>query len=119
MLNARTVEVEQYNAWRSMVLQTPGLLELWTAGLRGDELSEMDEERFMYLCSNYTWLGITSFERSLKLGRQETASQNVKLRGRMLRDNPGFKRWWGRNRDNIIGYGIEEYVIEVEAVAEQ
>ena len=117
VLDARTVELQQYNDFRAMLLEVPGLLDIWNSGLRGDSLSQLDDSRFLYTCQNYLWLSVTVFERSTELGRDSTAAGTVRQRGDLLRESAGFRRCWEDNRDTILAYGLSKYVESVEAVA--
>jgi hypothetical protein len=110
ILDARALELQQYNEFRALLVQTPDLLELWTAGLNGDVLDDLADEIYLTLCTSWLWLSVTAYERSLALDRLDTAEQTVRLRGETLRDRPGFRRCWESNRALIIGYGVQSYV---------
>jgi len=117
VLDARALELQQYNDFRTMLVETPGLQELWTRALNGEQLPANDEARFITLCTNYVWMSATAWERSVALGRQVTADHTVRIRGEQLRDSPGFRRCWQANRAMVVGYGLSEYATAVEAVA--
>ena len=114
-LNARTIEVQQYNDFRTVLAQDRELSDIWAKGLNGQALEPSESERFSHLCKNWLWMGITSHERSIELGRDETAKGGVILRAQELHNRAGFRRCWDDNRDIIRGYGFTEYVDAVEA----
>ena len=118
VLDARTTEVQQYNDFRTVLAQDKGLSEIWTKGLSGDALDSSESARFANLCTNYLWLGVSTYERSIELGRAVTAQGQVRRRGQRLNDNPGFRRCWDKNRAAVIEYGFSDYVEAVAAIAD-
>ena len=117
ILDARALELQQYNDFRNSIAQSREMAEIWSTGLAGEELDSIDAQRFNRLCVSYIWLSATAYERSMALGRNTTADFTVKLRGELLRDSPGFRRCWQAQKESVRGYGLASYVDAVEEIA--
>ncbi len=118
VLDARTTEVQHYNDFRIVVAQDKELSEIWTKGNSGDALDPSETARFVLLCNSYLWIGVSTYERSVELGRATTAQGHVRLRGQALHDKPGYRRCWDNERAMISEYGFSDYVEAVEAIAD-
>ena len=116
ILEARNYELERYNEFRAILVQDEKLSELWMKGLNGEDLGYLDSERFYNLCTSYLWLSVTTYERSIELGREDTANQTVKNRANEINSSPEFKDCWEKQKDSIKGYGIPDYVDAIEAL---
>ncbi len=118
LLAARATEVQQYNDFRSVLVQDQELTEIWAKGRAGDSLDSSETERFVLLCKSWLWMSVTTYERSIVLGRVETADGAARLMGQRLIDWPGFRRsCWDNEKATVHGYGLSEYVEAVEAAA--
>ena len=113
-LDARAIEVEQFNEFRSALIEDPALMRIWNDGLADEPLDPEGEERFAYLCSNLIWISAGSWERSIALGREDAAAATTATRAQMVGDSARFARCWRSMRDQLIPYGLAEYVREVE-----
>ena len=118
LLDARTTEVEQYNEFRSMLAQDKELSNIWVRGRNGEMLDAVEAERFGHLCKNNLWLSVTTWERSMELGRFATAEGTVNLRAQGIATRPGLRQCWESNREIVRGYGLAEYVSAVDAAIE-
>jgi len=118
LLDARTTEVEQYNEFRSLLAQDKELSDIWVRGRNGETLDASESERFDYLCVTNIWLSVTTYERSIELGRLETAEGTVNLRARGIATQPGIRDCWEANKDDVRSYGIAEYVSAVDAAVD-
>jgi hypothetical protein len=117
ILDARALEIQQYNDFNNSISQSREMAEIWSTGLAGEELDSIDAQRFDRLCESYVWLSAAAYERSLALGRNTIADFTVKLRGELLRDSPGFRHCWRAQKEIIRGYGLASYIDAVEEVA--
>ena len=113
-LEARTIEIEQFNNFRRALIEDPELLRIWNAGLADAELSEVDEDRFELLCANLVWISAGSWERSVALGRAAAASATTSIRAAMIEGSARFASCWEAMRGNLIPYGMGDYVQQVE-----
>lgn len=114
ILDARVIEIEQFNDFRSALIEDPELLGIWNSGLADKDLSPVDESRFDLLCSNMIWISAGSWERSVALGRIDAAAATTSIRTEMIEDSSHFARCWQNMRKNLIPYGLINYVREVE-----
>ena len=114
LMQARTIEIEQFNAFRSMVTQDRELARIWFDGLAGEELDSLSQARFYLLCQNIIWISVGSFERSTKLNRPVVAQGTVQIRANSIDASPSFRSCWIRHRQVIRLYGLGEYVDAVE-----
>lgn len=113
-LDARVIEVEQFNTFREMLLENPALLRTWNNGLADAELSAEDDARFYLLCTNLIWISAGSWERSIALDRMDAATATTSIRAQMINDSSRFARCWREIRRNLIPYGLADYVDDVE-----
>jgi hypothetical protein len=114
-LDARTIEVQQYNDFRTVLAENKELSDIWAKGIIGETLDSSESERFDHLCKNILWIGVTAHERSIELGRVDTARGGITSTARQLNNSSGYRRCWEDNRDIIRGYGFVEYVDAIEA----
>lgn len=113
-LEARTIEIEQFNDFRRVLIEDPELLRIWNAGLADEELNDVDEGRFELLCANLVWISAGSWERSVALGRTAAANATTSIRAGMIEDSSRFAACWEVMRGNLIPYGMGDYVQQVE-----
>lgn len=113
-LDARVIEIEQFNNFRNGLIEDPVLLKIWNTGLADADLSAEDEARFDLLCANIIWISAGSWERSVALDRMDAAAATTSLRTEMIRDSSRFARCWHSMRRNLVPYGLGEYVKAVE-----
>lgn len=118
LIDARTTEVEQYNEFRSLLAQDKELSDIWVRGQNGETLDAAEAERFGYLCSSNLWLSVTTWERSIELGRLATAEGTVNLRAQRIATRPGLRQCWESNKEIVRGYGFAEYVSAIDAAIE-
>jgi hypothetical protein len=114
VLQARTIEIEQFNSFRSMVTQDPELSRIWFNGLADKNLDASDEARFKFLCENNIWISIGSFDRSTELNRPVVAQGTVQVRADMIDSSSRFRSCWIGHREMIRRYDMEDYVEAVE-----
>lgn len=114
VLEARTIEIEQFNTFRSMVTQDAELSRIWFDGLADKELDSEDEARFGYLCENNIWISIGSFDRSSELSRPVVAQGTLQVRADMIDSSARFRSCWIRHRGTIQRYDMADYVDGVE-----
>ena len=114
VLQARTIEIEQFNSFRSMVTQDPELSRIWFDGLADKDLEPSDEARFTYLCENNIWISVGSFDRSTELNRPVVAQGTVQVRAGMIDSSSRFRSCWVGHREMIRRYDMEDYVDAVE-----
>lgn len=113
-LEARAIEVEQFNSFRNMLIEDPELLGIWNNGLADAEFSADEEARFGLLCANLIWISAGSWERSVTLGRTEAAAATTLIRAEMVEGSLRFAGCWQSMRGNLIPYGLSGYVRQVE-----
>ena len=113
-LDARAIEIEQFNDFRRALIEDPELLRIWNDGLADAELSVEEDARFGLMCANIIWISAGSWERSVALDRVNAASATASIRKEMIEGSERFARCWQQMRINLVPYGLSEYVIEVE-----
>jgi len=118
LLDARTTEVDQWNQFRIAIAESKELSDIRIRGKRGDSLDPIETERFRLMCSTALWIGITSYERSIELGRLQTAEGDVNVRASMIATQPGERECWDIHREFFRHYGLSEYVSAVDAAVE-
>jgi hypothetical protein len=115
VLEARTLEIEQFNQWRGYLIENPDLAKIWDTGMKGEPLDSVEELRFMSLCNNIVWISAGSFERSRALGRPDAAAATTSIRAEMIGQSPHFRACWAFMAPILRNYGVNAYVDEVEA----
>ena len=113
-LDARVIEIDQFNNFRNTLIEEPELLRIWNDGLADVDLSAEDEARFELLCSNLIWISAGSWERSIALDRIDAAAATTSIRREMIGASERFARCWVSMRGNLVPYGLSEYVRQVE-----
>ena len=113
-LDARVIEIEQFNNFRRTLIEDPELLQIWNNGLSDAELSADDEARFALLCTNMIWISAGSWERSVALGRLDAAAATILRRSEMVEGSSRFTRCWQDTRRDLNPYGLRDYVKAVE-----
>lgn len=113
-LDARVIEIEQFNRFRESLIEDPELLAIWNTGLADAELSAEEQSRFDLLCANVIWISAGSWERSVALDRADAAAATIAIRRETIQDSSRFARCWEAMRKNLIPYGLSEYVKAVE-----
>ena len=115
ILGARTIEIEQFNAFRSMIVQDPELTGIWSDGIADRELDSLSQTRFDLLCNNIVWMSAGSYERSIALERFDAAAATTAARAAYIDGSEKFKSCWLSLRDSLRSYGMSDYVDAVEA----
>ena len=119
-VQARSMEIDQFNDFRAFVSQSEELSRIWVEGSAGQSLNAIDQSRFNMLCLSNVWISVGAYERSLLLDRPRIAEGTVRIRAEMLVNLPGFKDCWNNAvRQTVLDYGMGEYVDAVESVAGQ
>ena len=117
-VQARSMEIDQFNDFRAFVSQSEELSRIWVEGIAGQELDAVERARFEMLCLSNVWISVGAYERSLLLGRPGVADGTVRIRADMLANSPGFRNCWNDVvRQSVIDYGLSEYVDAVEKTA--
>ena len=114
-LDARVIEIEQFNDFRNTLIEDPELLQIWNVGMADGELTSDERDRFFMLCTNIIWISAGSWERSVALGRMDSAEATTKIRADMIDGSSYFESCWVSMRENLIPYGLAEYVDLVES----
>jgi hypothetical protein len=115
VLEARSLEIEQFNDWRSLLIEDAELARIWDGAMNGQTLQGIDQARFFNLCNNLVWISAGSFERSKALGRLDAANATTSIRAAMIDSSPAFRECWFALRDMLVEYGVGDYVNEVES----
>ena len=119
-VQARSMEIDQFNDFRAFVSQSDELSRIWVVGSAGDPLDDVERARFEMLCLSNVWISVGAYERSLMLDRTSIAEGTVRIRAEMLAESPGFRDCWNKVvRQSVLEYGMGEYVDAVETLASQ
>ena len=117
---ARSMEIDQFNDFRSYVSQSEALSRIWLEGRKGAALTPVEKERFEMLCLSNVWISVGAYERSRMLERPSVAAGTIRIRADMLANDPGFRACWNDVvRASVIDYGMAEYVEAVEVLADR
>ena len=109
-----TEAVENFNAWRTMLLQDAELNRIWNAGLSSAELDSGDRGRFDLVCQSILWAHVLFWERSDAPGQSSRSHAAVAAWRRAL-EAPGLRRWWDNvGRDQVLQWDYGLFVFEVE-----
>jgi hypothetical protein len=115
ILEARSLEIEHFNDWRSLLIEDPELARIWDDAMKGQTLDGIDQARFFHLCNNLVWISAGSYERSKALDRLDAANATTSIRAAMIDSSPVFHDCWFSLRDMLKDYGVGDYVNEVES----
>lgn len=117
-VQARSMEIDQFNDFRAFVSQSEDLSRIWVEGSGGQPLDAVEQSRFEMLCLSNVWISVGAYERSLMLGRPGVAEGTVRIRAEMLANSPGFRNCWDNVvRQSVVEYGLSEYADAVESAA--
>lgn len=115
LLTARIADIQQYHEFRRMLIQDEEIMQLWLDGLHGEELTDVQDMRFLLTCISALWADASMYERSIALGRADTTAITISTD---LRENinkmPGFERCWDMTKQAIGDYGFGDFVEAVE-----
>ena len=115
VLDARTLEIEQFNQWRGRLIEDPELARIWQEGMEEQDLTPVEELRFLNLCANLVWISAGSYERSLALERSDAREATTSIRASMIESSSRFRNCWETMAPMLREYGAADYVEEVEA----
>jgi hypothetical protein len=119
-VQARSMEIDQFNDFRAFVSQSEELSRIWVEGIAGQPLDTVERARFEMLCLSNVWISVGAYERSLLLDRPGIADGTVRIRAEMLAESPGFRDCWNKVvRQSVLEYGMGEYVDAVESLANE
>ena len=96
-------------------VQDESLAKLWLDGLGAKELNEVDEYRFSSMMHEEIWQSATTHSRMLSLGRSDLARSLEQTLATHINDNPGYKRHWNLNRQDLTTWGLKDLVQAVDA----
>jgi hypothetical protein len=112
---ARVDDVETFNDWRGQWVQDEELSRIYIEGRDGNELSDLDQERFLNLCTSELWMHLKLFERARALNDEVAASNAIVLLAKFkLPRRPGIRECWDVEKHAMIAYGSTEFVARVE-----
>lgn len=114
VLEARTLEVEQFNDFRALIVGSSELSRIWFDGMDDAELAEIDEQKFLTLCNSLIWISASSYERSRVLERPDAMQATTAIRAGMIDNSRRFRACWLNFRDILRAYGVGDYVDDVE-----
>ena len=104
---------EYFNVTRSMLAQDEQLARIWIEGSAGNELTQVDQLRFLSLCETNLWTFQSLYLRYVSLG------QNIEADG-IIADihetiqSPGIRKCWDDIKGTMIKNGNESFVKSVE-----
>ncbi|NKC00275.1 MAG: hypothetical protein GKR90_17565 [Pseudomonadales bacterium] len=85
---------EQYSEFRRLLIGNRDLTELWLKGNRGDELDEVDSDRFGRLVAEWTIIMRNHYVRNATVGNYEIATLTVSRLADNLLARPGLRSAW-------------------------
>ena len=104
---------ELFNVTRGMLAQDEQLARIWIDGSAGNELSAVDQLRFMSLCETNLWTFQSMYLRYISLGQIAEADGIISDIHENIRP-PGMRQCWDRIKETMIKNGNENFVISVE-----
>ena len=114
LLDARSLEIEQFNNIRGIRAQSSELSEIWIKGCSGTDITAIEAKRFEDLCLNEIMVVMGTHERSIVMGRKETAQAIVSHFVTDLSKNPGMLDCWGGIKNFLHSGGLQSFVEAVE-----
>ena len=95
-------------------IQDAELAQLWLDGMSGEELSEVDEFRFGSMMHEDIWQAATMHGRMLALGKPDLAGAYCQMFSIHINENPGYRKYWNLNRQDLTVWGLEDFVQAVD-----
>ena len=65
--------------WRDLIIRDPGLTALWHSGIAGDDLSEIDAERFIQILNEFTFGLWRGYESAVVAGNESLRNELVRV----------------------------------------
>ena len=90
-----------FSTFRTTLVQDEQLTEIWTRGLRDEELSEVEEARFALLCTEWIVALMTTVEHYLALDQVAPARGNIGIFWDRADVSSRFMDCWIDNREAI------------------
>jgi hypothetical protein len=107
-----TRSVDLIDQWRLTLVSNRDIAELWSKGLRQEELDEVDLLRFRELVMLRCQIMHAIYFQNLKAGRLDAAENIVQAQADMISEQPAIGDAWKRN-PNIFdptGTGLKEKI---------
>lgn len=116
MLDSTHMDISNLRDFRSKVIADPVLADLYIRGSNGEELTEVEKLRFVYMCQDLYWSAVLMHDRAFKLGMYEYSDATVAWIGRTLR-RKGMKECWDYQKAGYVSWGYGEFVDAVDELA--
>ena len=100
---------------RMLIASDGELARIWTSGLKGEALSEVEQARFAALCESKIWNEAVSYRRLLVMGQSGDAELMVKTMEFQKANFPGYQSCWVTQVDGLKIWGYEDFIAGVEA----
>jgi hypothetical protein len=85
---------EQFSEFRRFLASDRDLTELWLRGSRGEELDEIDSDRFARLVIEWALIRRNNYLRNVTVGNEGIPIRMVEEVANEVTRNPGFYRVW-------------------------
>ena len=115
LLSGRDAAVENFNGFRTLLLENPDLMEIWNAGLTNGELTSIEDDRFQLLCENSIWGRVTLYNRYDALSLDEEMRGLVRAVAYDISKSERFRQCWDEWKDFGAGQRFSDFVGLVEA----
>ena len=115
-VEARMADVDTFNDLRGQWVQDEELTRIWIDGQAGKDLSDIDNARFLNLCTSDLWTFLKIYERSTALGDMTTAKSSATMVRQTIDGKPGIKRCWKGVRSAMLDYGADGFVSAVDDI---
>jgi hypothetical protein len=114
-LTGRDAAVENFNEFRTLLLENPDLMQIWNRGTADEELTDIEEERFSLLCENQLWARLTIHNRLQALGSEAELAGSIRALKFELADSERYRKCWGRTKRFMANQGHDEFIQAVDA----
>ena len=115
LLSGRDAAVENFNGFRTLLLENPDLMEIWNRGTADEQLDGQGVDRFNLLCQNTLWGRLTIVNRQRALGLDSEVRGTIGGVREDVRNSEHFRRCWERTKRSMVLQGHQLFVDMVDA----
>lgn len=95
---------------RLLVASDGELTKIWIAGMKGENLSEVDQTRFAALCASKIWNEAVSYRRLKITGASGDAQLMINTMHQQRESSPGYDSCWNDTAEGLTDWGYDDFV---------
>jgi len=100
-----------------MLLGNPEFYEIWLTGVKADELSDIDSDKFRRMCLNRVFDRLAVYARLDELGLSADANSAAEQHAQQLRESAALRACSSFAREGIAACGYAGFVTKIHEVS--